>query len=262
VETNARILAAETIGTTILVLGGVGAAVLAPGIGPIGVAVAAGLSIMVAAIIVGHVSGAHLNPAVSIALVFARKVPGTALPFYLLGQLLGALIGALGVWGIGSGLDGFSSKNAFAQNGWGSHSPGGFGIGSVIVVEIVFTAIWVAVVLATEHDDVNPGIELAALGTVVAALHLVTGSIDNTGLNPVRALATAIFAGTDALGQVWLFILAPVVGAIVGVLVWLAMDDTRLEGTMLFNPALAQARDLADHALDEVVEEIEDIERR
>lgn len=261
-ESNARILAAETIGTAVFVLGGVGTAVLSSGIGTFGIALGFALAAVVAAVLVGHASGAHLNPAVSIGLVLARKVPGRALPFYLIGQFLGALIGAAGVWGVASGIDQFDATNNFLQNGFGDHSPIGYGIGAIIVVEVIFTALWVAVVLATEHEDVSPGLELISLGGVVAFVHLVTLPIDNTGLNPARALATAIFAGGDALGQVWAFILFPLIGAAVGVLIWLAVDDARLEGTLLFNPGLAQARDLADRALDEVVEEIEDVEKR
>lgn len=261
-ESNARILAGETIGTAILILGGVGAAVLGTGIGTLGIAVAFGLAVMVAAAVAGHASGAHVNPAVSIAMVLARKTPTAALPFYLLGQLLGALIGAAAVWGIASGVDGWRSSGQFFANGWDELSPGGYGFGAAVVVEIVFTALWVAVVLSTEHRSVRPGVSLVSVGGTLALVHLVTVPVDNTGLNPARSIATAIFARGDALGQLWLFVLAPLVGAIVGTLVWLAVDDERLEGTLLFNPALAQARDLADRAVDEVVEEIEDLEAR
>lgn len=261
-ESNARILAGETIATAIFVLGGLGAAVLGTGIGTLGIAIAFGLAVMVAAVVAGHASGAHVNPAVSIAMVLSRKTPGAALPFYLLGQLIGATIGAVAVWGIASGVDGWSARDDFFANGWDRLSPGGYGFGAVVVVEIVFTALWVAVVLSTEHRNVRPGVSVATVGATVALVHLVTIPIDNTGLNPFRSFATAIFARGDALGQLWLFLLAPIVGAIVGTLVWLAVDDARLESTMLFNPALAQARDLADRAVDEVVDEIEDLEDR
>lgn len=259
-ESNARILAAETIGTALLMLGGLGAAILGDGIGTLGIALAFGLSMIVAVVVIGHASEAHLNPAVSVAMVLARKTPGRALPFYLLGQFLGAALGALGVWGIASGIESFDATNAFFQNGWDRFSPGGYSIGAILVVEIVFSAIWVMAVLASDHRDVSPTASVLAVGATVTLLHLVTIPIDNTGLNPARSLATAIFAGGDALTQLWAFVLCPLVGAVVGVLVWLSVDDARLEGTMLFHPGLAQARDLADHVVDEVVEEIEELE--
>lgn len=259
-KSNARILAGETIGTAILVLGGVGSAVIGDGIGSLGIAVAFGLSIMAAAVVVGHASGAHLNPAVSLAMVLARKTEARALPFYVIGQVLGATLAALGVWGVASGIEEFDATNNFFQNGWDKFSPNGYGVGAILIVEVVFTAIWVAVVLSTEHRDVSPTAGVMSVGATVALLHLVTMPIDNTGLNPARSLATAIFAGGDALGQLWAFILCPIIGAIVGVMVWLAVDDARLEGTLLFNPGLAQARDLADRAVDEVVEVVEDLE--
>jgi len=261
VESNARILAGETVATAIFILGGLGAAILGTGIGTLGVAVAFGLAVMVAIVVAGHASGAHVNPAVSFAMVMAGKTPGRALPFYLLGQLLGALIGALGIWGIASGVDGWSARDNFFANGWDKLSPGGYGFGAAVVVEIVFSALWIAVVLSTEHRNVRPVTSVLAVGSVVALIHLVTIPVDNTGLNPFRSFATAIFSRGDALGQLWLFLLAPLVGAVIGTFVWLAVDDERLEGTLLFNPALARARDLADRAVDEVVDEIEELEK-
>ena len=257
-ESNARVLAGETIGTALLIIGGVGTAVLSAGIGTIGIALAFGLAMIVAAVVVGHASGAHLNPAVTLAMVLARKTKPAQLPFYLLGQVLGATIGGLAVWGIASGVDGFSATNNFFTNGWDRFSPGGYGIGAVIVVEIVFTAIWVAVVLSTEHQGVSPTASVVSVGGVVALLHLATLSIDNGGLNPVRSIATAIFGGTDALTQLWVFIVFPLVGSVIGTLVWLAVDDARLEGTMLANPTLVRARDLADRAADSVIDAIDD----
>jgi aquaporin Z len=231
VENNARILAGETIASAIFVLGGLGAAVLGTGIGTLGIALAFGLAVMVGAVVSGHASGAHVNPAVSVAMVMARKTPSAALPFYLLGQLVGSTIGALGVWGIASGVDGWSAKNNFFANGW-------------------------------DKLSVRPVVSVVSVGMVVALVHLVTLPIDNTGLNPFRSFATALFSRGDALTQLWVFLLAPLLGAVIGTLVWLAVDDEKLEGTMLFNAPLAQARDIADGAVDNVVEAVEDLEQR
>ncbi len=187
--TDARILAAETIGTAILVVGGLGAGVLGDGIGSLGIAIAFGLALIVAVVAVGHASGAHVNPAVSVAMVLAGRTRPKALPFYLIGQLLGAVLGGLAVWGIASGIDGFDATNNFRQNGWGDFSPGGYGIGAVIVVELLFTALWVLAVLSTEHRQVSAGTAVLAVGLTVTLAHLVTLPIDNTGINPVRSIA-------------------------------------------------------------------------
>ncbi len=259
--TSARILAAETIGTAIVVIGVLGVGVLAEGIGPLGVAVGAGLSVIAAIVVVGHVSGAHVNPAVSLAMAVAGKIRASSLVFYWIGQILGAALGSLAVWGVASGVKGFEAKNHFFQNGWGSFSPGGYGLGAVIAVELVFSVLWVVAVLSTEHRDVAPGTSVLAVGLTVTLAHLVTLTVDNTGINPARSFAAALFAGSDAWGQLWVFILAPLVAAVIGVFVWLAVDEATLESTPMFNPALAQARDIADRVVDEAVEGIESLER-
>lgn len=259
VQTNSRILAAEAVGTAVLVIGGIGSAVLGTGIGTLGVALAFGLSLVVMGYTIGHISGCHVNPAVTLAMLITRKIPAGSAVFYFLGQVIGAAIGSCVVFGIASGLDDFDSFGYFAQNGWGDWSPGGYGLGSTIVVEIVFTALLVVVALSIGHRHFAAGAGGLTIGLTYAVIHLVTIPVDNTGVNPARSLAAAIFSDSDAWLQLWAFILFPLVGAIVGVFVWLMIDDTRLEETMAFNPALAQARDIATNAVDEVVDGIEDV---
>ncbi|MGD9703923.1 MAG: aquaporin [Acidimicrobiia bacterium] len=255
---NSRILAAEAVGTAVLMIGGPGSAVLGSGIGTLGVALAFGLSLLVMAYAIGHISGCHINPAVTVAMVIARKIRLAAVPFYIIGQLIGAAIGATIVFGIARGLDDFQTFERFAQNGWDKWSPGGYGLGSTIIVEIIFTALLVVVVLATTHRDFAPGFNAIAVGLTLALIHMVTIPIDNTSVNPARSFGAAIFSDSDAWVQLWAFIVFPLIGAVLGVFIWLMISETRLEETMAFNPALAQARDMATNAIDEVVDEIED----
>lgn len=259
VQNNSRILAAEAVGTAVLVIGGIGSAVIGTGIGSLGVALAFGLSLVVLGYTIGHISGCHVNPAVTLAMLITRKIPTGSAAFYFLGQLIGAVVGACVVFGIASGVDDFDSFGYFAQNGWGEWSPGGYGLGATIVVEIVFTALLVVVALSIGHRHFAAGAGGLTVGLTYAVIHLVTIPVDHTGVNPARSFAAALFAGGDAWIQLWAFILFPLVGAIIGVFVWLMLDDTRLEATMAFVPALAQARDLATSAVDEVVDGIEDI---
>lgn len=257
-QNNSRILAAEAFGTAVLVMGGVGAAVLGSGIGTLGVALSFGLALVVAAYTIGHISGCHVNPAITLAMLITRKIPSSSAVFYFLGQLIGAVIGSCVLFGIASGLDDFDSFERFGQNGWGEWSPAGYGLGSTIVVEIVFTALLVVVALSLGHRRFPVGAGGLTIGFTLAMIHLVTIPIDNTSVNPARSLAAAIFSNPDAWVQLWAFFVFPLIGSIVGVFVWLMLDDTRLEDTMAFNAPLAQARDLATRAVDEVVEEIED----
>jgi aquaporin Z len=240
-------------------IGGPGSAILGSGIGTLGVSLAFGLSLLVMAYTIGHISGCHINPAVTLAMVITRKIQPAAAPFYILGQLIGAAIGATIVFGIARGLDDFDTFDRFAQNGWGEWSPGGYGLGSTIIVEIIFTALLVLVILATTHRGFTPGFNAIAAGFTLALIHMVTIPIDNTSVNPARSFGAAIFSDSDAWVQLWAFIVFPLIGAVLGVFVWLMIDDSRLEETMVFNPALAQARDIATNAIDEVVEEIDDI---
>ena len=228
-----KILVAELIGTMILVIGGPGSAVLAgKGIGTLGIALAFGLSLLVAAYAIGPVSGCHINPAVTIGLWLMRKTEGAKVPAYLVGQVLGGALGGLVVFAIAHDLDGFDAKNNFAANGWGDFSPGGYGLASTVIVEILLTAFLVFVVLSTSHRSFPTPQCGIVIGLTLTLIHLVSIPVDNTSVNPARSIATALFAGTDALKQLWAFVLFPIVGACVGVLAWVAVDDAKLDDTM------------------------------
>lgn len=258
-QNDARILGAETLGTAVLMLGGPGSAILAGDyIGVLGVALAFGFSLLVMAYVIGPVSGCHINPAVTLAMLVSKKVDGKHAAMAWIGQVIGAALGGAIILIIAAGLDTFE-RGSFAANGWGDLSPSGFGWGSAVAVEIVFTALLVLVVLATTSRSFAPGMGGLSVGITLALIHLVTIPVDNTSVNPARSFGTAIFAesSTSALEQLWVFILFPLVGALLGVVLWLMIDDTRLEETGLFVPPLAQARDLADHVVDEAVEAVE-----
>jgi aquaporin Z len=256
---NARIFGAETLGTAVLVGGGVGTAVLAPDVGQVGVALAFAFAAVVMLYVVGPVSGGHLNPAVTLAMRLARKIDTAHTVVAWAGQLLGGALGALVIWGIARGQDGWSS-GSFAGNGWAQLSPGAYGVGSVIVAEVVFTAVLVAVALSAAGRRFAAGLNGVAVGLTYGLIQLLAIQVDGAGVNPARSFGSAIFAeiDSDALQQLWVFVVFPLAGAIVGVFLWLMIDEARLEGTELFVPGIAQARDLADRALDEVVEEVEE----
>ncbi|MBY5163532.1 aquaporin [Salsipaludibacter albus] len=217
----ARIAVAEGIGTAVLLMGGVGTAVLAgEAMGTLGIALAFGLSLLVMAATIGHVSGCHINPAVTVGLYLARKIDTALLGWYLLGQVVGALVGAGIVWLVASGVDGFSSAGNFAANGYGELSPGGYGLVAVLVAEVAFTALFVLVVLATTRPTYPPSLGPLAAGLGLTLVHLATIPVSNTSVNPARSLAAAVFAGGDALAQLWVFILAPVVGGALAAVLW------------------------------------------
>jgi aquaporin Z len=258
-QTNhGRILAAELVGTAVLVMGGPGSAILAGGvIGILGVALAFGFSLMIMAYAIGPTSGCHINPAVTLGMLLTRKIGLTRAVFSWIGQIVGGILGAVIIYGIASGRDGWE-RGAFASNGW--DRDGFSGLGATIIVEIVFTAILVWVVLATTTRRFSPGFGGLVVGMTLALIHLVTIPVDNTSVNPARSLATAIFADTDpnALGQLWAFIVFPLVGAVLGVFVWLLVDEATLESTMLDSDALRSARDAADRLSDRAVDAVED----
>ena len=249
---DVRILVAESFGTMILIMGGPGSAILAADqIHVAGVATAFGLSLLIAAYTIGPISGCHINPAVTLAMWLTRKVPTRSLPAYLIGQLVGAFAGAAVIFAIANGIDGFRAKDNFAGNTWGAKN-GFYPFGSMIIVEIVFTALLVFVVLSTTTRNFTASQGGLVAGLTLALIHLVTIPVDNTSVNPVRSLATAIFQRGDALEQIWAFILFPLVGGIVGVLAWLAVDEARLEDTMLKHDALLSARDQVTKVADSV----------
>jgi aquaporin Z len=256
---NVRILAAEIVGTAVLMIGGPGSAILAAdSIGIFGVAFAFGLSLLVMAYVLGHVSGCHINPAVTAGMALARKIPVVTVPFYIVGQLVGAAVGGFIIWVIASGLDSFDATNNFAQNGWGQFSPGGYGFGPMVVVEIFFTGLLVFVVLSTTHGKFLPAVGGITVGLTLTLIHLVTIPVDNTSVNPARSFGSAIFAGADAWKQLWAFIVFPLIGSVLGVLVWLFVHDTRLEDTALSNRRVEAARDRAAGYVDRAAGSVED----
>jgi aquaporin Z len=241
-----KVFAAEMVGTAILMIGGPGSAVLAGNeIGNYGVAFAFGLSLLVAAYVVGPVSGCHINPAVTLGLAAMRKVDLALVPVYVVAQLVGAAIGGGIIFAIANGQPGFSAGDSgFATNGWADRSPGGFNFGAMLVVEIVFTALLVFAVISTtspKFSTVQGGI---VVGFTLTLIHLVTIPVDNTSVNPARSFGAVLWAGnSDAWQQFWAFIVFPLVGAVLGVLIWLMVDDARLEDTMLASSATVRARD-------------------
>jgi aquaporin Z len=241
-EQRGRIALAEALGTCILVVGGPGTAVLATGffagkpssVGVLGVALAFGLSLLCAAYAIGSISGCHINPAVTVGLWAIRKTKGGDVPFYLVGQIVGGLVGALIIYVIADSVSGFSAKaTGFASNGYGSHSPssllsggsipGGFGLGAVILTEVVFTALFVFVIASTSRRSMSPGFTGLTVGLMLTLIHLITIPIDNTSVNPARSIATAVFQGSWALEQLWVFIVFPIVGGVLGAVVWRAL---------------------------------------
>jgi aquaporin Z len=259
-STNARILGAETLGTAVLMIGGPGSAILAGGdIGLLGISLAFGLSLMIMAYAIGPISGCHINPAVTLAMVLTRKTSKAAAPFYIIGQLLGAAIGGGIIYSIASGTDIFERKgNAFAANGWGDSTANGYGLGSTIVVELVFTALLVFVVLMTTTKKFSPGLGGVCAGMTLTLIHLVTIPIDNTSVNPARSIGAALYSDwdLDPIKQLWAFIVFPLLGAVVGVFAWLFIDDATLEDTMLDAEPLRSVRDAADRVSDKAVDAI------
>jgi len=208
---------AELIGTFWLVFGGCGAAVLAAGfpvlgIGFVGVALAFGLTVLTMAFAIGHISGCHLNPAVSLGLVAGGRFPAKELPAYVVAQLVGAVIGAAVLYAIASGKPGFE-LGGFAANGFGEHSPGGYSMGAALVAEGVLTFIFLIVILGSTDKRAPAGVAPIAIGLCLTLIHLISIPVTNTSVNPARSTSQAIFVGGWALQQLWLFWVAPLVGA-------------------------------------------------
>lgn len=241
-----RIFAAEFLGTAVLVLCGLGSSILAGsnGGGTLTTALCFGLTLVVLAYALGPVSGCHLNPAVSLASWAAKKFGSGLLAVYVAAQVLGALFGGLLLYAIAKGQKGFSASHNFAANGWGRFSPGRFDFWATILVEIVFTALLVFVYLAASERTVPRSAFGLAIGLAYAVVYLVTTSVDNGSANPARSLAAAVFSGGDAMKQVWAFIVFPLLGALVGLLAWLAVDDSQLRDTRLDLGAVETVRDL------------------
>lgn len=211
-------LAAEAVGTFFLVFAGIGSAILAGNaIGALGVAFAVGLTVLTMAYAVGHISGGHFNPAVTVGLASAKRFEWPDVPAYIGAQLFGGFLGAVGIWVIGSGNGDFDRQTAFAagSNGWGDVI-GGYSLGAVLLTEVLFTALFVFIILGSTSGRVPDGFAPIAIGLALTVIHLATIPIDNTSVNPARSIATAVFAGGDSLQQVWAFIVAPLIGGVLG----------------------------------------------
>jgi aquaporin Z len=245
-QNNGRILAAEIVGTTVLMLGGPGTAIIASQyVGILGVAFGFGLTLLVMAYVIGPISGCHINPAVTLGLLLARKIDILHAAFAWIGQIIGAIAGAAIVYGIASGQAGFE-RGQFAANLWTGPY---FGFGSMVVVEVVLTALLVLVVLFSTTKGFSPGFGGLVIGITLTVIHLISIPVDNTSVNPARSLGAALFADTDtgALSQLWAFFVFPLLGAVVGVIIFLVLDESRLEDTMLADvPGLTATRDALD----------------
>ena len=239
---NLRIPLAEAIGTAILVIAGPGTAIFATGgfnpglnVTIMGVAFAFGLSLMCMAYLIGRISGCHINPAVTIGMIVTRKLDAAKAVPYFVGQFIGGIVGAGILALILSGTDGYLSKAqdaGFASNGYGAHSPSGFGLLSVAIIEIVVTAIFVLIVLGTtDEHGVPKGFGPIAAGFGLTLVHLISIPVSNTSVNPARSLATAVFQGDWALGQVWAFIVFPAIGAVVAGGLWMVVATSHAVST-------------------------------
>ncbi len=232
-----RKLGAEFIGTFWLVLGGCGSAVLAAGvpnvgIGWLGVALAFGLTVMTMAFAVGHISGCHLNPAVSVGLWIGGRFDKKELVPYIAAQVLGGLAGGAVLYLIASGQEGFvaagSAAGQFASNGFGAQSPGGYGMVAALICEVVMTFMFLIIILGATDKRAPAGLAPIAIGLGLTLIHLISIPVTNTSVNPARSTAVAFFAGGPAVTQLWLFWVAPIVGAVLAGIVyrWLGKEES------------------------------------
>lgn len=209
-------LAAEAFGTFWLVFGGCGAAIVSGQFfGILGVALAFGLTVLTMAYAVGHVSGGHFNPAVTVGLAMARRFAWKDVPAYAATQVGAAIVAALSLWVIAHGSDGFdSTQSGFAANGYGDHSPENYAWWAVLLTEVLLTAFFLYIILGTTDTRAPKGFAPLAIGLGLTLIHLISIPISNTSVNPARSIGPALFAGWDSILQLWLFILAPIVGAL------------------------------------------------
>ena len=228
----AKRLGAEFFGTFWLVFGGCGSAVLAAGfpelgIGFVGVSLAFGLTVLTMAYAVGHISGGHFNPAVTLGLwAGGRFSAGDIIPYWI-AQVIGGLAGAAVLYVIASGAAGFDLAGGFASNGYGEHSPGGYSMTSALVAEVVLTLMFLMVILGSTHEKAPAGFAPIAIGLALTLIHLISIPVTNTSVNPARSLAPAVFVGDWALAQLWLFWVAPLAGGLLGGFIyrWLGSDE-------------------------------------
>jgi aquaporin Z len=225
--------AAEFFGTFWLVFGGCGSAVLAAafpglGIGFAGVALAFGLTLLTMCYAIGHISGCHINPAVTCGLVAGGRFPARELIPYVVAQVLGAIAAAAVLYLIASGRAGFDVSAGFASNGYGEHSPGGYSLTAALVAEIVLTGFFLFIIMGATHNRAPSGLAGIAIGLSLTLIHLVGIPVTNTSVNPARSTGVALFRGGWAVDQLWLFWLAPIAGGVIGALIYrtlLAQED-------------------------------------
>ncbi len=243
--TLSKRLIAEFIGTFWLVLGGCGSAVLAAnfggdgnplGIGFVGVSLAFGLTVLTGAYAFGHISGGHFNPAVSFGLWAGRRFPGKDLIPYIVAQVLGGILAAFVLYHVASGKAGFAidptAAGAFATNGYGAFSPGGYSAGAAFLIEVVLTAVLLIVIMGSTHSRAPAGFAPIAIGLCLTLIHLISIPVTNTSVNPARSTAVAVFAGSAQIGQLWLFWVAPILGGLIGggLYGWLRPEEPAIVG--------------------------------
>lgn len=223
---------AEFLGTFWLVLGGCGSAVLAAafpnvGIGLHGVSLAFGLTVLTMAYAIGHISGCHLNPAVSIGLWAGGRFPASQLLPYIVAQVCGAVVAAGVLYVIASGAAGFDLAKGFASNGYGAHSPGGYSLVAALLTETVMTMFFLVIILGATDKRAPAGFAPVAIGLALTLIHLISIPVTNTSVNPARSTGVALFVGDWAIAQLWLFWVAPIVGAVLGALAYrlIASDE-------------------------------------
>ncbi len=216
---------AELLGTFWLVLGGCGSAVLAAtfpdvGIGLLGVSFAFGLTVLTMAFAIGHISGCHLNPAVSVGLWAGGRFPANQLAPYIMAQVAGALVAGGVLYVIASGAPGFDVTAGFASNGYGEHSPGGYSMTAALVTEVVMTMMFLVIIMGATDERAPEGLAPIAIGLGLTLIHLISIPVTNTSVNPARSTGVALYAGGWAISQLWLFWVAPIVGAVLGAMAY------------------------------------------
>lgn len=224
-----RKLLAEFIGTGWLVLGGCGSAVLAAGfpelgIGFVGVAIAFGLTLLTMAYAIGHISGCHINPAVTIGLAIGGRFDKKQVVPYIIAQVLGGIFGAGILYGIASGNPNFSLANGFASNGFGALSPGGYSMTAALICEIVLTGMFIFIIMGSTSKESVAGFGPLPIGLSLTLIHLISIPVTNTSVNPARSTAVAVFAGGPYISQLWLFWIAPIIGACIGGVVYRCLN--------------------------------------
>ena len=223
---------AEFLGTFWLVLGGCGSAVLAAafpnvGIGLLGVSLAFGLTVLTMAFAIGHISGCHLNPAVSVGLWASGRFPAAKLAPFIVAQVLGAVVAGGVLYVIASGAPGFDVSKGFASNGYGAHSPGGYSLLAALVTEVVMSMFFLLVILGSTDKRAPAGFAPIAIGLALTLIHLISIPVTNTSVNPARSTGVAVYVGGWAVGQLWLFWLAPIVGAVLGAFAYRWIADEK-----------------------------------